>query len=129
MSVLESFRADKARFFAADPHSPLTPEQKQSFGGLDYFPENPALRLVVTVEEFAKKDNIQMQTTTGDVQIYTRFGRFKFMVDGQEAELTIYASPDGFFLPFTDSLTGIETYGAASRVVSDPIWKNELPRL
>ena len=112
MSKLKSLRADKDRFFAADPHSPLTPEQKRDFHGLNYFPENPALRLVVTVEEFQKKDQIQMQTTTGDVQAHARFGRFKFTVEGQEAELTIYADPNGFFLPFVDSLAGTETYGA-----------------
>jgi hypothetical protein len=38
-----------------------------------------------------------MQTTTGDVQRYTRFGRFTFDVDGQEAALTIYASEHGYF--------------------------------
>ena len=53
-----------------------------------------------------------MQTTTGSVQIYERFGKFKFNVDGQEAELTIYSSETGFFLPFADSLAGAETYGA-----------------
>ncbi len=112
MTELESFRADKDRFFAVDPQSPFTPEQKRDFHGLNYFPENPALRLAVTVEEFQKKDQVQMQTTTGGVQPYTRFGRFKFPVEGQEAELTIYADPNGFFLPFVDSLAGIETYGA-----------------
>lgn len=112
MTELESFRADKDHFFAADPQSPLTPEQKRDFHGLDYFPENPALRLVVTVEEFQKKDQVQMQTTTGEVQTHARFGRFKFTVEEQEAELTIYADPNGFFLPFVDSLAGTETYGA-----------------
>ncbi len=112
MTELESFRADKDRFFAADPQSPLMPEQKRDFHGLNYFPENPALRLIVTVEEFQKKDQVQMQTTTGDVQPHTRFGRFKFPVEGQEAELTIYVDPNGFFLPFVDSLAGTETYGA-----------------
>jgi len=36
----------------------------------------------------------------------------KFRVDGQEAELTIYASHHGLFLPFVDALAGTETYGA-----------------
>jgi uncharacterized protein (DUF1684 family) len=66
----------------------------------------------VAVEEFAEKDEIEMQTTGGDVQAYTRFGKIRFSVDGEEAELTIYASPQGFFLPFVDALAGKETYGA-----------------
>jgi uncharacterized protein (DUF1684 family) len=112
MTQLDMFRAQKDEFFASHPESPLTPEQKQGFQGLNYFPENPDLRLEVAVEELAEQDEIQMQTTTGGVQDYIRYGKFKFQVDGQEAELTIYASQHGFFLPFADSLAGTETYGA-----------------
>jgi uncharacterized protein (DUF1684 family) len=53
-----------------------------------------------------------MQTTTGGTQVYIRHGRFKFNVDGQETELTIYKSENGYFLPFVDSLAGDETYPA-----------------
>lgn len=112
MTELEIFRAQKDEFFASHPESPLTPEQRRDFKGLNYFPENPALRFELAVEEFAGKDQIQMQTTTGGVQNYTRFGKIRFTVDGQEAELTLYAAPHGFFLPFADSLAGTETYGA-----------------
>ena len=112
MTQLEMFRVQKDEFFASQPESPLTPEQRQSFQGLNYFPENPDLRLEVRVEEFAEQDEIQMKTTTGGVQDYIRFGKFRFQVDGDEAELTIYASHHGFFLPFADSLAGTETYGA-----------------
>ncbi len=112
MTDLESFRAEKDRFFALHPQSPLAVDQKRRFKGLNYFPENPALRLVVTVEEFPHKDSIQMQTSAGSVQAYTRYGRFRFAVDGQDAELAIYAGPHGFFLPFVDSLASVETYGA-----------------
>jgi uncharacterized protein (DUF1684 family) len=121
MTELETFRAEKDRFFASHHQSPLEPEQKRDFHGLNYFPENPDLRLEVTVEEFPKKDEIQMQTTTGDVQTYLRFGKFKFAVEGQEAELTIYASPDGFFLPFVDALAGSETYGAGRYLEPEPL--------
>ncbi|MBE0696603.1 MAG: DUF1684 domain-containing protein, partial [Anaerolineaceae bacterium] len=97
---LERFREEKDRFFKTGPHSPLTRDQKLAFKGLNYFPENPDLRIQTTVEEFHAIEEIEMQTSTGDVQNYLRFGRFKFSVDGQPAELTIYQSEDGFFLPF-----------------------------
>jgi uncharacterized protein (DUF1684 family) len=64
------------------------------------------------VEEFEEKEAVQIQTTPGGVQDYVRFGKIRFQVDGQEAELTIYASHHGFFLPFADSPAGTETYGA-----------------
>ena len=112
MTELENFRAEKDDFFAHHPQSPLTAAQKRTFGGLHYFDENPALRLDVEVEVFPERETIQVQTSTGDVQEYVRFGRFKFTVDGQEAALTIYEADYGFFLPFVDSLAGAETYAA-----------------
>jgi len=121
MTELESFRAEKDRFFATHPQSPLMPEQKRHFTGLSYFPENPALRLDVTVEEFPQKTVIQVPTTTGGVQTYTRFGKFKFRVDDQDAELTFYSSPHGYFLPFVDSLAGLETYGAGRYLEPEPL--------
>src|SRR5574341_2258008 len=129
MTELESFRAEKDEFFASHPQSPLMPEQKRSFKGLHYFLENPALRLDVTVEEFSQKNKIQMQTTTGGVQTYTRFGKFKFTVDGQAAELTLYASPHGFFLPFVDSLAGVETYGAGRYLEPEMVGRSEERRV
>lgn len=112
MSQLTRFRAEKDEFFASDHHSPLTPQQKNIFEGLIYFDENPELRLTVEVDEFENKDEIQIQTNTGDVQTYERFGRFSFEVDGQEASLTLFRNVHGFFLPFADALAGSETYGA-----------------
>jgi uncharacterized protein (DUF1684 family) len=121
MTELESFRAEKDRFFATHPQSPLTPEQKRQFKGLTYFPENPALRFEVMVEVFSQKDTIQMQTTTGGVQTYTRFGTFKFTVAVQGAELTLYAGAHGYFLPFVDSLAGTDTYGAGRYLEPEPV--------
>ena len=112
MSSLQEFRAEKDAFFGVHPQSPLTREQKRLFQGLNYFPENPALRLEVPVEVFPKQETVAIQTTGGEPQTYTRYGRFQFEVDGQAAELTLYASLDGFFLPFVDSLSGKETYPA-----------------
>ena len=112
MSELTEFRKEKDDFFAHDAQSPLTYDQKQQFKGLNYFPENTDLRLEVTVQKFSNLEMIRMQTSTGDVQTYTRYGRFKFKVAEKEAELTIFSDPSGYFLPFVDALAGKETYGA-----------------
>ena len=112
MSELTDFREDKDEFFRMHPQSPLTPEQQREFAGLNYFPENDVLRLEVTVEPLKDQQPILMQTSTGGVQEYTRYGRFKFPVDGEDAELTIYQNENGYFLPFVDSLAGKETYPA-----------------
>jgi uncharacterized protein (DUF1684 family) len=121
MNELDDFRQQKDDYFRDHPQSPLASEQRQEFTGLNYFPENEALRLEVQPQEFDPKDKIEMQTTTGDTQIYQRFGRFKFQVDGQDAELTIYSSGNGFFLPFVDSLAGQETYPAGRYLEPEPL--------
>jgi uncharacterized protein len=112
MTPLERFRAEKDEFFAQNQQSPLTPAQRGDFKGLKYFPENPGLRLEVLVEVFPTQETVSIQTTGGQPQSYLRYGRFKFEVNGQSAELTLYSSGDGFFLPFVDNLAGKETYPA-----------------
>lgn len=120
MNELEEFRADKDRFFASDPDSPLSHEQKHAFNGLRYFPENRALRLELAIEEFPAKETVKMQTTTGGVQAYIRYGRIRFSAEGQDVALTIFAGEDGYFLPFADGLAGTETYGAGRYLELEP---------
>ncbi len=118
---LQQFRELKDEFFRTDRQSPLTKEQKSTFKGLNYFPENDQLRFELPVEKFTDNEKIQMQTSTGDIQDYVRYGKIKFPVDSQEVELTIYADPNGFFLPFVDSLASKETYGAGRYLEPEPL--------
>lgn len=122
MTSLDEFRKMKNDFFATDGQSPLTPGQKKGFKGLKYYPPNADLDLEVDVEEFRDKQEIRMQTTTGEVQVYERYGKFSFSVNGQPAELTIYRDDEGgFFLPFVDSLASRETYPAGRYLEPVPL--------
>ncbi len=124
MTDLNDFRKMKDDFFAHDGQSPLTAGQKRDFKGLRYFPPNPDLTLEVTVQEFPDKQQIEMQTSTGDIQVYERYGKFSFSVEGVKAELTIYYSKDGYFLPFVDSLASQETYPAGRYLEPESVGKN-----
>lgn len=110
MSELDDFRLAKDRFFGHDPQSPLTTAQKRRFAGLSYFPENPQLRLEVQTEPPLNGSTVELQTSTGAIQVYERVGRFRFEIGGQSAELTIFEGVNGLFLPFIDSLAGVDTY-------------------
>jgi len=121
MNHYQEFRESKDAFFASHPQSPMTPEQKQGFQGLEYFDENQELTLEVAVEYLPEQEQVAIQTSTGQTQTYTRYGIFKFSVDGQEAELTLYASDNGYFLPFADSLAGDETYPAGRYLEPEPL--------
>jgi len=114
MSDLAEFRAAKDAFFADDPHSPLTPEQRRAFAGLAYFAERPELALRLRAEPFARPERIVMQTSTGDHASYERWARASFEVDGEPAAVTVYRqSADGaLFVPFRDATSGGESYGA-----------------
>jgi uncharacterized protein (DUF1684 family) len=105
-------RRQKDHYFKTSLDSPLTPEQQADFTGLRYYDPNPDLDLTVTVQPFADSKFVPIQTTTGDVRQYKRYGEFTFTVDGEEARLTIYEADYGFFLPFVDAGAGEETYPA-----------------
>jgi uncharacterized protein (DUF1684 family) len=124
MSELDEFRAEKDTFFREHPQSPLTPQQRSSFEGLRYFPENPDLvvRTELITEAVDLVERIVMQTTTGDEQVYRRAGVIEFDVEGERARLTLYASNDtrDLFLPFRDATSGKETYGAGRYLEVEP---------
>ena len=116
MSELTEFRESKDEFFANDQNSPLTPQQREHFRSLEYYPENPGFRFEVVLEEFPEheKEPTEIITSTGDSNTQIRWGKFSFVVDGQEVSLTVFrdADEEEFFLPFADSTSGSETYGA-----------------
>jgi len=112
MSSLTEFRKEKDEFFKDHPQSPLSTEQKKDFEGLNYFEENTNLQMELQASLWKDAQPIQMQTTTGSVQEYFRYARIKFKVEDGDAELTIYKSDHGYFLPFVDALAGKETYPA-----------------
>lgn len=111
-------RQQKDTFFKRSPQSPLDAEAQANFKGLAYFDYNPDLALTVTVTENAEKTPVPIQTTTGDGRIYHRYGTFTFSVDGEDATLTIYQTPHGYFLPFVDA--DPETYPAGRYLDLEP---------
>lgn len=112
MSVISDFRQMKDAFFVEDAQSPLTEEQKTTFKGLHYFPEDRQYRFYLEIEEFSQKEMVNINTSKGDVRTYQRFGKINFQIDGKDVSLTVYKTDFGFFLPFVDSLAGEQTYPA-----------------
>ncbi|GAC1469077.1 MAG: DUF1684 domain-containing protein [Chloroflexota bacterium] len=110
---VQSFRHAKDEFMRDDPHSPLPHQERHHFGGLHYFPYNAALRLEVALDPEVASDPVTVETSTGDSREYSRVGKFRFDVEGHQAELTVFSAGDGeFFLPLRDATSGPESYGA-----------------
>lgn len=112
MNELEEFRRNKNEFFRTGHESPISEQDRTSFAGLKYFPENPTLKFLVPVEKVSE-ENVSFTTSTGETKVYKKIGKLKFEVENQPAELTLYQAESGtYFLPFRDATSGKETYGA-----------------
>jgi uncharacterized protein (DUF1684 family) len=119
------YRKEKDNFFKYHDGSPIPREQRDDFNGLSYYPENPDMRFEVEVIPFKDQVPVKIQTSTGDISEYIRFGRFMFEVEHEEAELTLYTSADGeTFLPFIDTTSPDETYGAGRYLELEHISEN-----
>ena len=114
MSELTEFREGKDLFFGQDHHSPLTGDQRETFRGLKYYEERPDLRYTTHVSRYEQVEVVDIQTSTGNIASYMRWGTISFQVDGTVVELTIFSDQSGndLFLPFVDATSGNETYGA-----------------
>ena len=113
---INHFRAEKDRAFKISPQSPLSNEQRATFSGIAYYPPSEDHIFELEVLPVADTSIFAMDTSTGSTQRYRRWGKVRFTIEGQEVELTIYASygsdDDELFLPFRDQTSGSETYGA-----------------
>lgn len=123
MSELDEFRRAKDEFFGTDQQSPLTPRQREGFEGLRYYEEHPALAFELEPERLEATEPVLMDTSTGGEAVFQRWGRIRFPVGDDEAELTLYRDPasGAFFLPFQDANAGGETYGAGRYLEVEPL--------
>lgn len=113
IAELEDFRAQKDDFYRLHPQSPLPPEVRHDFTGLNYFEPNEDLVFIVDVKP-ADMSPITIATSDGQERTYYRAGTVTIDVEGEEATLTLLAVPgnEGYFLPFRDATSGRESYGA-----------------
>ncbi|HSJ28561.1 MAG TPA: DUF1684 domain-containing protein [Acidimicrobiia bacterium] len=118
--ALLEFRDAKDRFFAHAHESPLSHEARHDFDGLRYYDPNPALVFRLSVEE-GDQAEVRVGTSDGAERTYRRAGVLHFEVDGEDVSLTLYSTGhEGYFLPFRDSTSGRETYGAGRYLDLEP---------
>ena len=80
MSEVDDLRAEKDYFFRYTDMSPLTPEQRETFTGLGYYPEDPAYDVVAEFEPFADARPVTLITSQGDVQQFFGIGKLRFTI-------------------------------------------------
>ncbi|WP_135821862.1 DUF1684 domain-containing protein [Halostella litorea] len=109
---LETQREEKDRFFDEHRQSPIPPEERDDFDGLDYFDPDPDYRVTATVTVHDDPEPVTMDTTAGTEVRYLRELTLTFEVDGTEQELAAYRQEGDrqYFVPIRDKTTGQETY-------------------
>ncbi|MFB6095906.1 MAG: DUF1684 domain-containing protein [Haloferacaceae archaeon] len=114
VAELRQNRQEKDRFFAEHPQSPIPPEERDEFEGLDYFEPDLDYRVEATVHVHDDPEPVEMDTTAGTVVRYLRVATFAFDLDGEACELAAYdqeiGEDDTLFVPFRDKTTGQQTY-------------------
>ena len=110
---LRANRREKDEFLAEHQQSPIPPEQRDAFDGLDYFPPNEDYRVDATVTVHDEPDPVEMETTASNPVRYLRVVTFAFDIGGTEHALAGYRQEgdDGaLFVPFRDKTTGQQSY-------------------
>ena len=117
---LLEFRRQKDEFFGKSHQSPLEASDRQSFSGLRYYDPDPELSF--TVSPLAGDESeMRVQTSDGQERVYHRAGILTLPIDGGQVSLTLYSTGHpGFFIPFRDSTSGKETYGAGRYLDIEP---------
>lgn len=123
--------------FRGRKHSPLTPEDKRDFNGLDFFPIDTSFSVTAEFVRTPLETPFKIATSSGKEKIYVKYGELYFSLKGREYKLNVYQSQelikkpeykDYLFLPFTDRTNGNSTY-SGGRYIDLQIPKGEIVSL
>ncbi len=107
--------------------SPLALYRRRGFAGLPFFPYDPALRFAVEVTAI-EEPAVSFEAGHDGALAMQPFGRTEGLADVLGGELTLFwltGYCGGVFLPFADTTSGTDTYGAG-RYLLDTIKSADL---
>ena len=121
---LRENRTEKDQFFAEHPQSPVPPEERADFEGLDYFEPSAECRVEAEVAVHDEPEPVEMETTNGPPVRYLRVATFAFELRGENCELHAYRQEDDdsrtLFVPFRDKTTGQQSYEGGRYMEFEP---------
>lgn len=122
----QTHRAEIDSFFRFSPDSPFARDTTIVYGGIRWFPVNPAFRGRSILTRYPTPDTVTVFGTKGEERRQLRYGYFEFVVPGDDGSpvtlrLNVYKFtpydrsryerfPDNLSVWFTDRTTGVETY-------------------
>lgn len=99
----------------------------QEFEHLLYYPAAIDFAVPARLVKLPEPEPLEMPTTRGLVKTFYRYAKVEFQIDGERQELTAFKyglegdAAKGLFIPFKDTTTGRETYGAGRYLqIDDP---------
>jgi len=108
-------RQEKNHAFRVSDQSPLTPELRKIFKGLEYFPPDPSWIISADFIPLSSPDTLEMAMNDGDSEIMLRVGFLEFVLKEKRFRLAAFRNPydshNRLFIPFKDESSGLETYG------------------
>jgi len=122
-ATLRHEREHKDEYFGNDPHSPIPPDERADFDGLEYYPIDEDYRFEVELDRHEDPDTVTVGTSTGGEQDYLEWGEFTVEVEGEQVTIQAYKSEPGddrLWVPFRDETSGEETYGAGRYLDLEP---------
>jgi uncharacterized protein (DUF1684 family) len=108
------FRHDREVLFRRHSESPIAPQYRAEWAGLDWFPYDLAWRVTGTIDRDVTRETLESSLGSDGALRCTRIGRVHFSVGAHKASLAVYwleGYGGGLWLPFTDLTSGVETYG------------------
>jgi len=108
------WRDTRARLFREHPESPVPAAERDGYGGPHLYDYDPSWRLLGSVDP-VEPIRFELTTSTDTTMAFSRFGVARFAHGGDDLCLELYwleGYGGGLFVPFADSTSGSETYGA-----------------
>lgn len=122
---VNEFRRQKDQFFATSAQSPIPRELRAAgFTGLRYYPPDLTYRVEAELVPFDEPEIVPLGTTQGEIRRHIRYGELRFTILGEEGRLVAFKSADEpgsneLFVPFKDSTSGADTYGAGRYIETE----------
>lgn len=112
-----------------DSHEVVKGKDKKQFR---FFPVNKDYNVTAYFERIVDTVGFTMNTSSGTVKYFYKYGRLDFMINEKEFLLYVYQGKDlmqteeyrdYLFVPFTDATTGNESYGSGRYI---EFYKNDI---
>jgi uncharacterized protein (DUF1684 family) len=109
----ELWRETRDELFRSHPQSPLPPDRRASFGGLEYWPYDPQARVLAELEDVSAPPRPAATSGTESI-LFRPFARATFELGEERLALEVSwlaGYGGGAFLCFRDATSGGESYG------------------